>query len=46
MQSDQPGWNGKVNGQFVDPQTYVWMIEAVDVDGIVHKKQGTTVLIR
>lgn len=46
MQSDQPGWDGKVNGQFVDPQTYVWMIEAVDVDGIVHKKQGTTVLIR
>ena len=46
MQSDQPGWDGKVNGQFVDPQTYVWMIEAVDVDGIVHKKQGTTVLIQ
>ncbi|MEP7256243.1 MAG: PKD domain-containing protein [Ferruginibacter sp.] len=46
MQSDQPGWDGKVNGQFVDPQTYVWMIEAVDVDGIVHQKQGTTILIR
>ena len=23
----------------------VWMVEAVDVDGLVHRKQGTTVLI-
>lgn len=44
--SDRPGWNGKVNGQFVETQTVVWVIEAVDVDGKVHNKQGTTVLIR
>ncbi len=45
MQSDQPGWNGRVNGQLVDPATYVWMIEAVDVDGKVHQKQGTTIIL-
>lgn len=46
MNSDQPGWDGKVNGNPVDMQTVVWMIEAVDVDGKVHNKQGTTVIIR
>lgn len=46
MQSDRPGWDGKVNGQPAELQTVVWMIEAVDVDGEVHRRQGTTVLIR
>lgn len=46
MQSDRPGWDGRVNGQAAEPQTVVWMIEAVDVDGEVHRRQGTTVLIR
>ena len=46
MASDLPGWDGKVNGQPADIQTVVWMIEAVDVDGVVHNKQGTTVLYR
>lgn len=46
MNSDQPGWDGKLNGNPVDMQTVVWMIEAVDVDGNVHNKQGTTVIIR
>lgn len=46
MNSDLPGWDGRVNGSPVDMQTVVWMIEAVDVDGVVHKKQGTTVVIR
>lgn len=46
MQSDRPGWNGRVNGQVLDPATYVWMIEAVDVDGNVHREQGTTILLR
>ncbi len=46
MNSDQPGWDGKLNGNPVNMQTVVWMIEAVDVDGKVHNKQGTTVVIR
>jgi len=46
MNSDLPGWDGKYNGQPVDIQTVVWMIEAVDVDGVVHNKQGTTVLYK
>lgn len=46
MNSDQPGWDGKVNGQPAEMQAVVWVIEAVDVDGVVHHKQGTTVLYR
>ncbi len=46
MNSDQPGWDGKVGGQPAEMQTVVWMIEAVDVDGKVHNRQGTTVIIR
>ncbi len=44
--SEQPGWDGKFNGTPVSMQTVVWMIEAVDVDGAVHQKQGSTVVIR
>lgn len=44
-QTDRPGWDGRVNGQLAETQTVVWMIEAVDVDGNVHRKQGTTVLM-
>ena len=46
MKSDGPGWDGRVKGQPAELQTVIWMIEAVDVDGVVHKKQGTTVLMR
>jgi gliding motility-associated-like protein len=46
MNSDQPGWDGRSNNQPVENQTLVWMIEAVDVDGVVHTKQGTTVIVR
>ena len=46
MNSDQPGWDGRYNNKPAEIQTVVWMIEAVDVDGIVHKKQGATVLYR
>ena len=46
MRSDRPGWDGMKNGKRQEMQTLVWMIEAVDVDGIVHRKQGTTILLR
>jgi gliding motility-associated-like protein len=45
-QNEKPGWDGRVNGDKVAIQTVVWMVEAVDVDGIAHKQQGTTVLLR
>lgn len=45
-QNEKPGWDGRTNGEKVALQTVVWMVEAVDVDGIVHKEQGTTVLLR
>jgi len=46
MQSDKPGWDGTINGARQETQTVVWMIEAEDVDGKIHKRQGTTVLLR
>ncbi len=46
VQGDRPGWDGKLKGIPQPTQTVVWMIEAVDVDGVVHKQQGTTVLLR
>lgn len=46
MKSDLPGWNGKINDVQQRMQSVVWTIEAVDVDGGVHFKQGTSVLIR
>lgn len=46
MQSDRPGWDGRIRGQVAELQTVVWVIEAVDVDGKLHRRQGTTVLVR
>ncbi len=46
MKSDRPGWDGKTGNTPQEMQSVVWMIEAVDVDGVVHHKQGTTVIIR
>ncbi len=45
MQSDKPGWDGRVKGQLYELQTVVWMIEAVDVDGKTHQRQGTTIIL-
>ena len=46
MQSDRPGWDGRVGGVIQEMQTVMWMIEAVDIDGNVYRRQGTTVLVR
>ena len=46
MKSDRPGWDGRFGGQEVSLQTVVWTIEAVDIDGVVHREQGTTILMR
>ena len=45
-QTEQPGWDGRVNGSKVSLQTVIWMVEAVDVDGTTHQQQGTTILLR
>ncbi len=45
--NDWPGWDGKINGTaLMDIQTVVWIIEAIDVNGKIHKKKGTTVLLQ
>ena len=46
MKSDRPGWDGKIKNIPQEIQTVVWMIEAVDLDGVIHHRQGTTVLMR
>ena len=46
MKSDRPGWDGTVKGIPQEMQTVIWMLEAVDVDGLIHQDQGTTVLIK
>ncbi len=46
MQSDLPGWDGRINGVRQELQTVVWMIEAIDVDGVKHNRQGTSILLR
>jgi gliding motility-associated-like protein len=45
-QTEQPGWDGRVSGENQDTKTVVWMVEAVDVDGVTQRRQGTTVLLR
>ena len=46
MKSDRPGWNGRIGNNIQEMQTVVWMIEAVDVDGVTHQRKGTTILMR
>jgi gliding motility-associated-like protein len=46
MKSDLPGWDGKINNVTQNTQSVVWTMEAVDVDGGVHFRQGTAVLLR
>ena len=47
MSSETPGWNGKVNGIPQDThQAVVWMIEAEEIDGVIHRKQGSAIIMR
>jgi len=43
--SDFPGWDGRFKNQIQDPQTIIWKIEATDLDGKLHQKTGTTILL-
>jgi gliding motility-associated-like protein len=46
MKSDRPGWDGSSKDLDQSTQAVVWMIEAIDMDGVLHKAQGSTVLVR
>lgn len=46
MRSEGQGWDGRIKGAFAEMQTVIWMIEAIDVDGVVHHEQGSTILMR
>jgi gliding motility-associated-like protein len=43
--SDYPGWDGRVKNLVQEPQTVIWILEAVDVDGKTHVQKGTSVLM-
>jgi gliding motility-associated-like protein len=45
-QTERPGWDGRINGNLQETKTVVWMVEAVDVDGVTHREQGTTIILR
>lgn len=40
------GWDGTVNGQPQETQTYVWIINAEDFNGRKYQLRGTTTIIR
>ena len=44
--SEKPGWDGRVKGIPQDMQAVVWIIEAEDVDGIIHRQQGSAIIMR
>jgi len=43
--NELPGWDGKVNDLIQEPQTIVWIVEAIDIDGKIQKATGTTLLL-
>ncbi len=43
--SDLPGWNGRVAKTIQEPQTIIWSIEAEDIDGKIHRKHGSTIML-
>ena len=40
------GWNGTYQGQPQQTGAYVWVLEVVDLDGVVIQKRGSSILIR
>jgi len=40
------GWDGSFKGYKQDGDVFVWLLQAIDVNGNVVKKKGTVVLIR
>jgi gliding motility-associated-like protein len=46
MKTEQPGWDGTLNGVPQATQVVVWIIEGLGVDDKIYKRTGTTVLVR
>ena len=46
MKTDQPGWNGTLNGMPQSTQVVVWLAEGLGVDGTIYRRKGTSVLVR
>ncbi|PZR26210.1 MAG: hypothetical protein DI535_15335 [Citrobacter freundii] len=40
------GWDGRINGQLQNTNTYVWMVKAVDYKGKAYFSKGMVTLIR
>lgn len=40
------GWDGTVNGVMQSPGTYVWIIKAIDYNGVPYFNKGTVTLVR
>jgi gliding motility-associated-like protein len=40
------GWNGSLNGQSLDPGTFVWILKATDLIGKIYFLKGSSMLIR
>jgi gliding motility-associated-like protein len=40
------GWDGTLGGRQLAPDTYLWVLRALDFTGTVHIKKGTVILIR
>lgn len=45
-QTPGAGWDGRFNGVLQASQTYVWIIKAVDYNGLPYFNKGTVTLIR
>lgn len=46
MNDKGQGWDGRISGSLIEPQTVIWVLEATDQDGEVHKEKGSTVILR
>lgn len=46
QQSQQPGWDGTLNGQVQGSSVFVWMAEAIGLDNRRYFQKGTVLLIR
>jgi gliding motility-associated-like protein len=40
------GWDGLYNGKLQPMQAYIWIIEAVDIDGVAVSRKGSVLLMR
>lgn len=45
-EDDLKGWDGKNGNMPLDTQTVIWLISAVDMDGVTHTEKGTTIIMR